>query len=275
MTRPLSLHHLSMLRASPVELVRAARAGRFDHCGIRIVPPDPADQLTDIVHDHAARRDVVSALDAEGIQLLDVEALWMREDTSVATLEPALVAAAELGATYFLTVGHDRDRGRLAHRLTEFSALAAQHEMTVALEFITYTAIKDLREARDIVNAIDADNLVLLVDSLQFFRAGAPFDQLDDVPAELLPYVQLADAPSRAPVGVDALRAEARTARLAPGEGELDLRRFIDVLPPNIPLAIEAPTLELANAPLNLVARRLHDATRRLLASPTPPGGTP
>ena len=273
--RPLSLHHLSMLRARPVDLVRAARAGGFDHCGIRIVPPAPDEQLVDVVHDRAARRAVLRALDDEGVAVLDVEALWIRKDTDVAALEPAVAAAAELGAGSFLTVGHDPDRGRLVDSLGEFTSLAAQHGVTVALEFITYTAVRGLAEAYEVVRAVDSDNLVLLVDSLQFFRAGADFDQLDAVPAELLPYVQIADGPARAPLGATALRTEARTARLAPGDGELDLRRFLDAVPAGIPLAVEAPTLELADAPLDVVARRLHDATQRLLTTPAPTEGHP
>ena len=268
MTRDLSLHHLSMLRASPEQLVRAARAGGFDHCGIRIVSPDPADGgVVDVVHDLPARRRLLRTLDEEGVRVLDAEAVWLRETTDVSALEPALEAAAELGAGYVLTVGFDTDRGRLLDNLGRFSSLARSHGITLSLEFITYTAVPGLADACDVIEAVGEDNLVVLVDALQFFRAGAEFDALSRIPPALLPYAQICDGRAVAPSGTEALRVEARTDRLAPGEGELDLPRLLAALPAGIPLAVEAPTLSLAAAPLDAASRHLHDATVRLLTT--------
>ena len=267
MTRSLSLHHLSMLRASPDELVRAARSGGFDHCGIRIVSPDGKDdELVDVVHDAKARRRVVRVLEDEGIRVLDVEALWLRDTTDVRALEPALETAAEFGASYFLTVGYDADRPRLLDTLGRFSHLAAQHDIIVPLEFITYTAVTGVADAWDVIRDVGAPNLALLVDALQFFRAGAEFDVLASIPPALLPYAQICDGRKEAPVGTELLRAEARTDRLPPGLGELDLPRLLSALPSGIPLAVEAPTLSMADWPLDRASRHLHDATLDLLA---------
>src|SRR5690242_9194294 len=45
MTRPLSLEHLTMIDASPAELIDAAAAGGFAMVGLRVVPPQPPNQL--------------------------------------------------------------------------------------------------------------------------------------------------------------------------------------------------------------------------------------
>lgn len=106
----------------------------------------------------------------------------------------------------------------------------------------------------------------ILVDFLQFFRAGAEWDILAGIPASALPYAQISDGRSAAPRTVEALRLEARSARMIPGTGELDLKRLISALPAGIPLSVEAPTVELAERPLGQAARILGEATRRLLA---------
>ena len=46
--RPLSLHHLTMLQAHPLELVEAAAAGGFDYCGLRLVAPMSSDTVFDL-----------------------------------------------------------------------------------------------------------------------------------------------------------------------------------------------------------------------------------
>jgi hypothetical protein len=63
--------------------------------------------------------------------------------------------------------------------------------------------------------------------------------------------------------------AEARGDRLLPGEGTLPLSAFLDALPENLPLAVEAPTLELAGLSFAESARRAGEATRVFLGSKT------
>ena len=52
----LSLHHLTMIAAHPLELVDAAAAGGFDFCGFRLVAPMPTDRIVDVVSDPALVR---------------------------------------------------------------------------------------------------------------------------------------------------------------------------------------------------------------------------
>ena len=93
---------------------------------------------------------------------------------------------------------------------------------------------------------------------------GAPAD-LASVDRSLLPYAQVADAPRASPPAAE-LRAEARTRRLLPGEGDLPLRELIAALPPDAPLSVEAPTARLAALPFADRARAALAATKALLA---------
>ena len=79
--------------------------------------------------------------------------------------------------------------------------------------------------------------------------------------------MQFCDVPERIPPTMDAILAEARSERLFPGEGELDLVGLLRMLPRDIPLSVEVPTHALARTvDADERARRAMAATRRVLA---------
>lgn len=275
MTRALSLHHLSMLDATPEKLASSAAKGGFEYIGVRIVSPDDETSLHGLVDDATAQRRFVRKCKEVGVVLLDTEAVWIRDGTDIESLVPVLDASAALGARYVLTVGFNSHREQLIDQLGTFADLAEQRGLYVPLEFITYTAVPNLAQAWNIVQKIGRDNVGVLIDALQFFRAGAEFDVLRDIPPERLPYAQIADGRLAGPTSVDALRREARTDRLLPGEGELDLPQLINHLPANVPLSIEAPTLQLAGQPFDIAARILHGSMAHLVDPSSPSRRSP
>ncbi len=264
MKRPLSLHHLTMLDAHPSELAAAAAHAGFEYVGLRIVSPEPGGEVVDLIGDLTARKAVGQQLRDTNVQLLDAEAIWLRESTAVPDLAPAMEAAKDLGARYFLTVGFDFDRTRLVDRLAQLADLAKEFELGITLEFITYSAIVDLADALNVVEATARDNVYLLIDSLQFFRSNSSLDLLASVSADRLPYVQISDAPRKAPSTIEDLRLEARSRRMIPGTGELDLPALLAALPPMIPVSVEAPTLQIAGLDRGEAALKLQQATRNL-----------
>ncbi|APW40919.1 xylose isomerase [Rhodoferax koreense] len=262
----LSLHHLTMLQADPLSLIDAAAAGGFDYCGIRIVPPAPTDVLPDVVGNPALVREIDQRLRSRNVRLLDIEAIWLRPETDVAALVPALEVGHRLGARQVLVVGFDDDLGRLLDNFCKLCQAAARLQMSVALEFITYCTIGTLAQAHWLVQRSEQPNARLLIDALQFFRSGAKSEDLAAIDPMLLPYMQLCDGPLVGPVSVDERRVEARTARLLPGEGQLPLAGLLAALPKGIPISVEAPTLRLAHLPFDEQARIVGDATRKFFA---------
>lgn len=255
---PLSLHHLSLLRAEPLELVDAAAYAGFERVGLRIISPEPSAEVTALVTDRCQRAEMRRALDDSGIRLLDSEAVWIRPTTTIDVLEPVLEATADLGGEFVLTVGIDTDRPRLLSRLAQFAELAESYGLTVAVELISYSAIATVDDLATVVAALD-DAVVPLVDSLQFFRSGA--DATDAAILDTARYVQLSDGPRPGPSSLDELRREARTDRLPPGAGEFDLVGLLDALPRGIPLAVEAPGTLVSSLPLREAASLLRRTT--------------
>lgn len=264
----LSLHHLTMIEAHPLELIEAAAAGGFDYCGIRLVAPRPGDPLVDIAGDAETVRQVGRRLTDSGVKLLDIEAIWLSPDTRLETLRRPIEVGAGLGARYVLVVGNDDDPARLADNFGALCDLAGSFGMTVMLEFISYCTIRSLQGARDLVARSGRPNTGVLIDTLQFFRSGARLEDLQSMPPALFPYMQLCDAPLRGPETLEARRHEARTDRRLPGTGELPLRELLHYLPRGITLSLEAPTVALRGRPYVEQGRIAAQALRDFLTAP-------
>ncbi|CAO3437517.1 sugar phosphate isomerase/epimerase family protein [Azospirillum endophyticum] len=260
----LSFHHLCRIDTHPVDLIEAAAAGGFDYCGLRLVAPRPGDPLVPVIGDEAAIRTIERKLRDTGVRLLDVEAVWLSPDTEVAALRPAVETAARLGARFLLVVGFDADGTRLLENFTALCHLAGSCGLRVMLEFITYTTIRNPVETLALIRDSGTDAGVL-IDALQFFRSGSDPQELAGFDPSLFSYMQICDAPSRAPATVDGLRTEARTARLLPGDGELPLDALLDRLPPDVTLSLEVPNARLSGLPPTEHGRIAGEALRRFL----------
>ncbi len=105
----------------------------------------------------------------------------------------------------------------------------------------------------------------MLIDALQFFRSRSDPAELAAFDPSLFSYMQICDAPLRAPQTVEELRREARTARLLPGEGELPLDTLLARLPPDITLSLEVPSARLTALPPIEHGRIAGAALRRFL----------
>ncbi|WP_180727285.1 sugar phosphate isomerase/epimerase family protein [Paraburkholderia largidicola] len=252
----LSLHHLTLRDASPLQLADAAHASGFNYYGLRAV---------DVVHDAALIRELEARTHATGVKLLDIEPGWLQADTNIGDLLPALEVGHRLGAKHVLTVGLDDDRARLTDNFCVLCEAAAHFDMTVGLEPITYCAIGTPSDALATVYGSGQPNARLLIDALQFFRSGAHTEDIARINPELIEYIQLCDARLASPASVEGRRTEARTARLLPGDGELPLQAMLAQLRTDMTLAIETPTLALRGLPFGEQARIVMERTRRFL----------
>lgn len=261
----LSLAHLTVLDADPLTLVEAAAAGRFDAVGLRIVPPMPADQIVPVIGNARLIGEIEARLDATGVQIFDIEAVWLMPHTDVAALKPALELGARLGARYLLVVGNDPVWARLGDNFARLCELARETGLGVALELMSYVELRTLAQARQLIDQVGAPNAGLLIDALHFYRSGAHPRDLAGLDPHLFPYIHLCDAYAAAP-DTAGLRAEGRGGRFYPGEGELPLDEFLRAFPDDIPIAIEAPCAEYAGLPPVERARICGAATRALLS---------
>lgn len=265
MNRDLSLAHLTILEASPPDLVAIAGRCGYRYVGLRLTEVTGGDAWP-LIEDRSLLQATRREMESSGVGVLDVELVRLRPETRVEDYVPMLETGAALGARHVLTQGHDSDRARLTDNFAAFCDLAARYGMIADLEFLTWTDLRGLPEAWALVEAADRDNGGLMIDTLHFSRSQCRPEELDDIPESRFHYVQIADASGKIPETKEGLIYTAREDRLMPGEGALDLRGILGHLPADIPVAVEIPNSRLAREISGEErARRAYAATVRLL----------
>jgi sugar phosphate isomerase/epimerase len=216
----------------PIETIRAAEAGGFDAVGLWVEPEN---------WDAATTRECRAALTYSGLELLDVEVIWIKPDSDLAMHKRSIDIGAELGARNVLCVSSDPDPEATIYALAALCEHAAPLGMRVALEFGLFTEVKSLAAALTILDAVEHPARALLIDPIHVDRSGTTPEDLKAVPASLLPYAQFCDAPGERPDpnDFDAIIIDAIDLRRQCGEGDLPLKDMLDAMPPAIPLSIE------------------------------------
>jgi sugar phosphate isomerase/epimerase len=246
--RPLSLDHLTIIEASPLELVEAAAAGGFDAVGLRIVTPLAAATVVDVIGQPQLQRELKALMAATGVSVGLIESIWLSPDADPAKLEPALATGAALGARRALVAGNDPDERRLSDNLARLALTAKNYGLEIAFEFMPFTQVRSFEQALRITRQVAQPNLRLLIDALHVSRSGQDMQALGKLDSSVVSYVHLCDAPAKLPPP-EALRDEARLGRLYPGDGELALDSFLDSMPDDAPIGLEAPCRAYAHLP--------------------------
>jgi len=258
--RKLSLAHLSLIASSPAALIEIAGEAGFDLVDLRLSPATPGDVSYTSYERFTLCRQLIPLLKDADLRVWDVEIIRLNDRTYPHDYLPLMEAAALLGASRMKLVCDSDDHARAASILARLCELAAPFGVTLDLEYMVFSGVRSLSSAQQVVAAAAQPNLRVLVDALHWMRADDTVASLHG--AETLGYVQLCDGPLLAPAGRDALIQEARTNRLAPGEGEFPLDALLAAMPPNCVASMEVP-LSPGHDPL-AHARRLHDTARRL-----------
>lgn len=105
---------------------------------------------------------------------------------------------------------------------------AADHGLVVGLEFLPFTDIVSVHDARNIVEAADRPNGGICVDIWHHERGARDLAAIAALPAELIKAIQMNDGP-RQPADPD-YYTDCLTNRMAPGDGEFDVAGFIAAL---------------------------------------------
>jgi sugar phosphate isomerase/epimerase len=262
----LSLAHLSVLDATPPELVSVAAAAGFRKIGIRLsATPSVGVPPYDMLGDTPVMRETLARLADTGISVLDVEFLRFEPEEPKGIPDGFLEAGARLGAQYVLVMSAEPLEARTLERFCDLCARAQRFGLHVCLEFAIYTGVRTLADAARMVKKSGCSNASVLIDALHFSRSGGIPSDVAGIDASLFKYAQICDAVAAIPRGTPDLIREARTGRLLPGEGALPLTELVAALPAAIPLAIEAPVRATAGLPALERAQRAYRSMRALL----------
>lgn len=266
--RELSLAHLTVLDATPPELVELAAAAGFRMVGVRLTAaPSVGVPPYDMLGDTPMLRETLARMADTGVSVLDVEFLRFEPGLPVGVPEGFLEAGARLGAKYVLVMSAEPEEARTLERFGELCDRAAQYGLHVCLEFAIYTGVRTLAHAARMVRESGRSNASVLVDALHFSRSGGWPADLARADPSLFRYAQICDAGPEMPTAAPELIREARTGRLLPGEGVLPLAELVRALPATAPLAVEAPVRATAGLPALERAQRAYRAMETLLGN--------
>ena len=220
--------------------------------------------------------DAVQALHSDaGLSVPVVEALIGWEGGDTAAIDTQCTGTLDIAARYGAKTVADVVLGP---QLDSFDAAvsgfahlgerAAERGLGICVEWLPWTGLADLKSAWKLVQDTGLDNAGLVVDTWHWLRqpGGPDLETLRQVPGERIHVVQLDDAPLQ-PAGDDSM-AESMTARLLPGDGDVDYAPLFAVLDEIGAEPIWAPEVfntELLALGPDEMAKRIGAATRKLL----------
>jgi sugar phosphate isomerase/epimerase len=262
----LSLAHLGMLDAPPPMLVDCAAAAGFSGVGLRLAPARPGEQPFPMAVGGPMFRETTARMHDAGLTVSDVEVVRIRPGFDAHAFEPMFESAQALGARWVVTNVDDTDVDRATESLERLSALAARFGIAVRLEFMVYSATRDLTAASALVRGCGHRDTRVLLDALHFFRAGHAAPDMASHPMAR-DFAQINDGPPRRHPGL-AASEEGRAHRLLPGEGDLPLAPLLEALDDGALLSVEAPSaIRTAQLPPRdraaLAWRTTHDFLQR------------
>ena len=238
-----SLAHLTLIGVTPPELVYiAARAG-YDAVSPRFIPMHVPGEFTQSPVEKAQIQATKTALKTTGLKVLDVELARLTEDVDPRNFVPALELGGELEAQRMIMSAWTKtrdDRNFLIDVYAETCDLAHPYGITVDLEFPTFSRLRTLDEALDIVRAADRPNGGILVDTLYLHLSRVDLAELLHIPSELFHFLHVSDCLPGIADTREGMIQLARDARLYPGEGWIDFKGIIERMPP-VDYSIELP----------------------------------
>ena len=267
----LGIERLCVFGMPPVEFVALAADLGCASVGIGLAPtpgynPDnhPDWSLRD---DPALRRQLAAATRDRGVRIGVVEGFAVAPGHDVRSFAGDLDLVCELGGDRIACVSLDKNLQNTIEGFAVLTEMAAERGLLVSAEMGSLGPYGLVEPALELVRGVDMANFSLMVDAMHFFRLGNTIEQLAAMDPALIGYVQLCDAPW-AP-RFDTYMEEAMFERMAPGDGELPLREFVKLIPPDVVVSLEIPIRSLAEqgvGPRERVAPCVEAARAMLLA---------
>lgn len=274
--RRFGLAHFSAIDLPPTKLVAFASEAGFAWVGLRLHEAFAGSPYYPLRSGTRAIRDLRAQLLSEGMAVHDVEFVSITSDFAPASVEATLEAGAELGAKRLSVAGDDPVRPRFLDNFAKLCELASTFDIGVDLENMGWRSIATFADSLAVLNEVKPSAAGALVDALHFYRNGGELSELAECPQQFIRSVQVCDVGGPAPATRDAMIAEARSGRAAPGEGDLNLSGLLNAAPIEAAVSVEVPISQ--GVPPSSHLNHLFETTKALLDGMLPdqsetPGG--
>jgi hypothetical protein len=239
-----SLDQLSVLGASPAELVEAAAAASYGAISPFLGIGNSGLPMTPLRAGHPETSAMKQRLAQTGVFINNADGFAPFADSPMEELKDGIDLMAELGAKNVATLISDVDANRAFDNFCTLNVSAQSNGLGLVLEFTPLSKIAALSDALAYVQRTGGGNVGILVDP------------------RLIRGPQLCDGPAAPKYAHNALQE-----RMVLGEGELPVVEFLAALPPGLIVGVEVPLRSLAEQGVGHQERalRLMQATRALM----------
>jgi len=219
-------------------------------------------------------RDMKQTFDDNGLRYLELEFLmdWFldpgderrRASDLIRTL---LFNAANAFDAHHIKVGNipgiPVELSQLTESFGELCVDAAEHtDAKIVYELMPFdTNVRSLDSVLTVVAGAGAPNGGIAIDTWHMSKLGIEPEELRRIPVEYLSWVELSDGLR---TDMDDLIQETVNHRALPGEGEFDLRGYVEVCRDHgyrEPWGVEVLSDELRNNPMDVIFRRAYTTT--------------
>lgn len=268
MTQPLSLHHVTVMEVSPAELVAIAAELGYQHvCLFTHVAPE-AQQFFPCNWDSATRKEVRLLCAETGISAHSLEYFDVFPNIDLDIYRKGLEIGAELGARCATTHVDDSDLSWAIDNFGQFCDLAAEFDISPAIEFTSLAGSATLGAATRIIEGANRRNGGIALDTLHLFRSGAGVDDVAKLDPQLIKSMQMSDGPM-ALENSDDYAHETMFERQIPGAGQFPLAELCKFIPPGLVIDLEVPLQSLRDRGISAVerARLVAEGARQLIGN--------
>jgi len=263
-----ALSHLTLIGCSAPELVYIAARCGYDAISPRFIPMHVDGEFPCYPEDSDIVHATKTALEATGIKVNELELIKIHDGLVASEVEQAIALGGELGAKHMITsawTSGNKGVNFIVDRYAELCELAAQYNMTVDLEFPTFSSLKTLSQAAEVVRGANQSNGGILIDTIYTYFSQLDLSELYSLPQEWFRFVHIADVPHQLPTTRKGQVEIARAGRLYPGEGAINFKEIMRYLPP-VTYSIELPNHKrVAELGYEEHARRALKAARKSL----------
>jgi sugar phosphate isomerase/epimerase len=213
----------------PLEYIDATVKAGYQAIGVRTYrAPGLTYNFNPIVGQPDLMREVKRALADSGLEVYDNYSFYLRAEMEWDLIKPALEFGGEIGCKYVLVIGDDSDWARMCDNYARICELVGPMGQTVAVE-ATVRSLSPISVAVQFMEDARQSNIGICLDPRQTFRDEHGFQALHTINPKWLPYAQLNDSSPIMP-----------NAGLLPGEGVVPLQEYLDALPKDIDISVEA-----------------------------------
>ena len=213
----------------PLEYIDASIKAGYDAIGIRTYrAPGLTYNFNPVVGQPDLEREVKRALADSGLEVYDNYSFYLRPEMEWDLILPALEFGGEVGCRYVLVIGDDPEWQRMCDNYARICEFVAAMGQTVAVE-ATVRSLSPVKVAVQFMADARYQNIGICLDPRQTFRDEHGFDAFAEIDPKFLPYAQLNDSSPALP-----------NAGLLPGEGVVPLHTYLDALPEDIDISVEA-----------------------------------